>query len=682
MESIGKEASDLMRTGFSGIILILLLSAIILGGSVASSCLALTQTVLTVSSYGQIIDHNYTIWTEGGVCYANDAYGAIAYSSPFASSVLNFASATLTTGGSIFVKNGIYKTTTWNIANSNIAVYGESWNAIISAIDSNMDSPVIFITGNNCSINNIAVYGNLPYQSSPTTNVGILICGSYNMLAHVYVYDTYDDGIRLQNGASYNTVDNSLITGTKASGIVIYGNVLNGQHSQKNTISNSRVLNSGLDGVFLSGCDYSIIDNILIDGAGDCAFEIQGGGVMGRSATGNMATNLHISNSLNPGIYIDGTRTYPVFDTVISNFEVYDCTGEFGIGVNLNGYVQDSIIENGTIHNTVMHGIYVYDNCARNIFRDITISATGGSGVKINTASTDNTLDDLTIINAGIYGTQVDVGSTHNLIKNSRIVASKNVGVIIWADRTTVENTIVDGSNNIGLYLSDSNYCTVSGNRIFDPHGNGIYINAGIGNVISNNYISNVPSGYYGILGTGAYIQNDLITGNYINFTTASGRTGIAFWSGSNGATGNRISQNIIYNAATGINLMAAGINGAILANNQLISCITPITDSGVSTVIYNNTGYNPVGIITNPFSGNNHILLDLGGDNATWSSAVTYTNWESPKTLYISSGTVTAVVQNGQTIFSTTGCTVFLQPRDTFSITFSSVPTIKVEGQ
>ena len=127
---------------------------------------------------------------------------------------------------------------------------------------------------------------------------------------------------------------------------------------------------------------------------------------------------------------------------------------------------------------------------------------------------------------------------------------------------------------------------------------------------------------------------------------------------------------------------MAAGVNGAILANNQLISCSTPIADSGVSTVIYNNTGYNPVGIINNPFRGNNHVLLDLGGDNATWSSAATYTNWESPKTLYISGGTVTAVVQNGQTIFSATGCTVILQPSDTFSITFSSVPTIKVEGQ
>jgi parallel beta-helix repeat protein len=667
-----------MRIEISGTILVLAVSAIILGSSVASSSLKHTQTV---ASYGQIIYPNYTVWTEGGVYYAKDAYGATAYSSPVASSVLNYASATLTTGGSIFVKNGIYKTTTWNIANPNIAVYGESWSAIISARDSDMDSPVILITGNNCSINNVAVNGNVPYQRSPVTNVGILICGSYNTLEHVYVYDTYDDGIRIQNGASYCTVDNCLITGSKASGIVIYGNIVDGQYSQKCTISNSKVLNSGLDGVFLSGADYCIVDNILIDGAGDCAFEIQGGGASGHSATGNMAANIHISHSFNPGFYIDGTSTYPVFNTVISNFEVYDCTGGFGIGVNLGGYVQDSIIENGTIQNTVMQGIYVYNNCARNIIRDIAISATGNSGVKINTACTDNTLDNVTITDARIYGIQVDAGCTNNLIENSRVVSSINAGIITWADSTTVENTLVDRPNDIGIYLLTSNYCTISANRIYYPVKQGIYINAGTGNLISNNHISNVPSGYDGIAGAGACVNN-LIIGNNINCTTASGRTGIAFWAGSNGATDNRISQNTICNTETGINLMTAGVSGAILTNNQLISCSTPIADSGAGTAIYNNTGYNPVGYITNPFRGNNHILLDLGGDNATWSSAVTYTNWESLKTLYISSGTVTAVVQNGQTIFSTTGCTVVLQPGDTFSIIFSSPPTIKVEGQ
>jgi parallel beta-helix repeat protein len=668
-----------MRNEISGIILVLALSAIILGTSFASSSLIQTQTV---ASYGQVINFNYTVWTEGGVYYVQDASGTIDYSNPVASNVLNYASATLTTGGSIFVKNGFYQTTTWNIANPNIAVYGESWNTIISARDSDMDSPIILITGDNCSINNIAVYGNLPYQSSPVTDVGILIYGSYSTLEHVYVYNTYDDTIRIQNGASHCTVDNCLITGSNASGIVIYGNIVDGQRAQKCTVSNSTVLNSRLDGVLLSGCDYCVVNNTLIVGAGDCAFEIQGGGVMGHSATGNMATNIHISNSFNPGIYIDGTSTYPVFNTVISNFEVYNCTGRFGVGVNLCGYVQDSVVENGTIQNTVVQGIYVYNRCVRNIIRNITISTTGSSGVKIDTACANNTLDNVTITSAGIYGIQVDAGCTNNFVENSRVLSSTNVGVAIWADSSTVENTLVDDPNATGICLIACNYCTISGNRIYDPNGDGININAGTGNTISSNYIFNFPGGYYGIRGTGAYCVNDLIIGNYINCTTASGRTGIALWSSSNGATDNRISQNTICNTATGINVMAAGVNGTILANNQLVTCSTPITDSGVGTAIYNNTGYNPVGIINNSFAGNNHILLDLGGDNGTWSSDVIYTNWESPKTLYISAGNVKAVVKNGQTIFSNTDCTVALQPGDTFSITFTLAPTIKVEGQ
>ncbi|MGD0644630.1 MAG: right-handed parallel beta-helix repeat-containing protein [Candidatus Bathyarchaeia archaeon] len=666
-----------MATKISGIILVLAVSIFVFGCSVATGQI---QTVVVLSAHGQIIQEpSYTVWTKGGVYYANNTYGAIAYSSSVASNVLNYASAGLTTGGKIHVEDGVYTlTSALCLSNPRITLEGNSWNTIFK-LANDVNDKVIVVEGNNCTISDLQIDGNYQGQTSSYSN-GILVYYVNNtMINDVCIHDTYDEGVEFQ-GAFGGWFVNSYIYHTQSSGFVAYG-------SNNMICDNDTVTNSGLgiyaDNLWFSSCTNCVASNLILETASDCNFEIQGGGVSNTAnAVGDKATNVYCSNAINDGIYIDGKSTYPVINATISNFEIYNCTGEYGIGVNLEGYVQDSIIENGTIQNTVLQGIYIYNNCAGNIIRNIKTNATGTSGVTIDTACTNNTIDDVTATNAGVYGLQIDAGCTNNVIENSTVISSTNAGVIIWANNNMVENTLVESPNAIGIYLITCNYCTISGNTIVNPSDDGINIDAGTTNVISNNYIFNIPSGKNGITGTGAYCINDLIIDNYINCTTASGRTGIAFWAGSNGTTGNIISQNTIYHAATGINLMTTGVNDTILDNNQLISCSTPITDSGANTVIYNNTGYNPVGYITYPFFGNNHILLDLCGDNATWSSAVTYTNWESPKTLYISGGTVTAVVQDGQTIFSTTGCTVVLQPGDTFSLTFSSAPTIKVVGQ
>jgi hypothetical protein len=215
-----------------------------------------------------------------------------------------------------------------------------------------------------------------------------------------------------------------------------------------------------------------------------------------------------------------------------------------------------------------------------------------------------------------------------------------------------MDNTVRAPVND-GISMATDQYPKVTGNSIFD-----------------------LASGKHGIQPSAVY--KGLFSNNYIFCTTATNRIGFEFYL----ATNCTVSNNYIWNLGTGVFLDNSNVAGTFIFGNTIISTTTPIIDSGVSTAIYNNTGYNPVGYITNPFSGNIQILLDSGGDNATWSSGVTYTNWESPKTLYVSGGTVTTVVQNGQVISSNTGCTVVLQPRDTFSITFSLPPTIKVEGQ
>jgi hypothetical protein len=74
-----------------------------------------------------------------------------------------------------------------------------------------------------------------------------------------------------------------------------------------------------------------------------------------------------------------------------------------------------------------------------------------------------------------------------------------------------------------------------------------------------------------------------------------------------------------------------------------------------------------PVGHITNPILTG--ALWDYQGTSSTFVSGTTYTNYESPKILYISGGTITAISVDSQSLAITTPVIV-LQPLDTFSIT------------
>jgi hypothetical protein len=670
-----------MRTEISGTILVLALSASILFTSFASSSLIRTQTV---ASNGQIIYPNYTIWTEGGVYCVTDAHGAIAYLSPVASNALNYASTTLTTGGIIFVRNGTYSTGKWTINQPNIYVMGESWQTIFT-IANGVNDAVIAITADNVTLNNIAVDGNMAGQNGILGKEnGIKVYGgSYFTIEHCFVSNTYLEGIEATYGAHNGIIHGCTVKNTRLSGIAFYGK--NGAtastNTRLNTVSDCIMQNNGLLGEFgnnllFSGVDYCSAENITCDTASDDNFEIIGGGPMNVDSQGCTANNLVCVNATNVGILLDGTSggAYHCVAPVVSNFYVENSA----LGLSLSTYVDNPVVSAGNIQKCSSNGIGLYDNVINGRFGDITINDTTADGVKVDGSSVYNVFDNITMANIGSYSFEVSAGNTYNTLQNSQIINATNT-TYIQGDFTTVKDTLFYSGVTIGIYFT-SNYNSILGNNISATGGWGIYGVTTVGSTIQNNRVTDPQSGSGGILVSGGASTNNLVSGNYVSSTTATGRTGILIWS-SGGAAGNRVIGNTIDNCGTGINLNSVNVAGTIVSNNQLISCINPITDSGVNTAIFNNTGYNPVGYITNPFSGNNHIFLDLGGDNATWSSTVTYANWESPKTLYISNGTVTAVVQNGQTIFLTTDCTLVLQPGDTFSIIFSSAPTIKVEG-
>jgi hypothetical protein len=102
----------------------------------------------------------------------------------------------------------------------------------------------------------------------------------------------------------------------------------------------------------------------------------------------------------------------------------------------------------------------------------------------------------------------------------------------------------------------------------------------------------------------------------------------------------------------------------------------TPAPLSINSTVI-NNSGYNPVGVITKPWRPTGDLTND-GGGSANPASGQLYTVRQSPKTIIITGGSVTEIDIDGTSTGLSAG--VFkLGIGETIAVTYSSLPTSTV---
>jgi parallel beta-helix repeat protein len=268
---------------------------------------------------------------------------------------------------------------------------------------------------------------------------------------------------------------------------------------------------------------------------------------------------------------------------------------------------------------------------------------------------------------------------------NNEVAYSGDVGISSYSNSSTIQNNYVHdingttgggGNSHMGIASESGGNDTISNNTVVSCDF-GITISTGSLNTISGNTVqaTNLEAV---TLDTSS--SSNLVEGNIISQWDMSNTWHYAVLiRGSN----NIISDNVMSDTnpysmgfdITGINNYVSG--GSIVCQQPAFGwALMP-----AGTKVYNVGGYNPVGYIANPFSASLKNIYDTLGDNATLTSGWTYTNIGSPKTLYITGGTVTVIAQNGQTLASTT-MQLNLQPGDTFSVTFSTAPTINVVGQ
>jgi len=395
------------------------------------------------------------------------------------------------------------------------------------------------------------------------------------------------------------------------------------------------------------------------------------------------------------GIFIGGSNNE------VNNALIYDCRQ---FGVDIWGTVHNGVI-NSKIYDCGWNGITigeVNDYAINNEVYgcgDVGIT-TGGMGTQI-TGNYVHDMNGTSGYNNAHWGIGVEGGSNDLITQNT----IQNCGTGIWNsgfNNCTISNNVITGGGRTtpqyGINLeAGSEYNSVTDNHVTGMYCNSTTYNGGIGirlegatfNFISGNILSQCGS-------IGIYLDSTS-NNNTVSLNTASDQlAGNYFGSAYTGigidiaGSKNYISQNQAFDDRSGaartqnygIAMESGALNNILIGNNVYNNINHNIIDTNVpENTMINNTGYNPVGYIASPISGSTAYLVD-SGSNSTWISGRVYTNSGSPKVLNISGGTVSTVAQNGVTLFTMTGCTVTLQPDDTFSVTFSTAPTINVIGQ
>ena len=381
-------------------------------------------------------------------------------------------------------------------------------------------------------------------------------------------------------------------------------------------------------------------------------------------------------------------------------------TGASDVGISISG-VDSSVISNvlctGNMVENVNLGVSPYGiNTGDGIM-------VGDNGPAQNITVSDNIVKTVAYVGINIDGsagppTDKDVLISANAIYST---AEGGTGEAIAAAHTaglTIEDNFIDFSAGSGIVIYNDAVMAdvvISGNQIQNADASGDGISVPIANVlITGNHIEGTqqpiytdgayteiidnvamnPSSGYGLeLDTGA--THSMVSENYVDSPPVNFNAAMLVNAADCTVENNRLIGKVavdIESGATGVVIEGNDFTGSTFPISSADSSYSAPTANGL--ILKDNVGYNPVGKIASPISGS--AIVDWGS-SSTWLSGTKYTNWGSPKTVYLTGGTVSAIVVDGQTLFTaTTTTTIILQPGDTFSVTFISAPTITVIGQ
>jgi parallel beta-helix repeat protein len=432
------------------------------------------------------------------------------------------------------------------------------------------------------------------------------------------------------------------------------------------------VVSNGMNApaIYLNNANNWLIQNVTIDG--NAANQVLGSynvqGIQIQSSSNSQVDGANIYNCRRFGFYATGVGSVNVG---ITNSKITNCGWN---GITLGG----GFIPPET-------GLYAKNNDVA-YCGDVGITNLGFSNIVQNNYVHD--INNTSGFNNAHWGIAVEGSGndtiTGNIITNCDIgmmLTNNGMAEVGTGDSNTVSSNNINHCLTVGIQI-DSDYNIFSNNQITQWDWTSTWKNAitivGNNNQILGNSLSSTFDTVTGILLASG--NDNIISANFISSPSTGGNRGVSVDSGCVRTIieGNQISG---FRRGMGIGINSGAIDTAIESNNVTLCTGSKIINLGTATQIYTNPGYNPVGYITKPISSGGTLIVD-SGSSSTWISGKVYTNDESPKQLDISGGAILTVVKNGEMLFTASERIVILQPGDTFSVTFSTAPTIIVFGQ
>lgn len=410
-----------------------------------------------------------------------------------------------------------------------------------------------------------------------------------------------------------------------------------------------------------------VIEDLKIDGTNvsTAAYSTSTKGIFTQYSVDCRMSNLYVYNTSATGIGTDF-----MVRCVIENCIVDSCGRQFDGGVGSNGIgIGTAGFEEESLSVTNCHAINV-----------------GNCGIMFEGQVNDNNGKYMHAVNCTAQGCKqgfANLGAKRVAFIGCSAMENTANGFDISEAYTgaTADECVIDGcfseENTLaGVNIAGANTrrLTITNSFISSNTTNGIKLTAGSRIIISDNQIhTNARSGINFTSAT-VNLNNVSINDNQIfnNGTagTAADDDGILLTTSASGSISDiQIHDNRLFdNQGTetqDTNIHIVGTNTRVSIENNNVddpeTTAIAVDTASATAVIRNNIGYNPIGASTASIS----------------SSPYTYVAGNSPETLYISLGSVTAIAKNSLNLFSSTEKSVNLEPNESVIVTYASVPTI-----
>ncbi|MBI5030662.1 MAG: right-handed parallel beta-helix repeat-containing protein [Chloroflexi bacterium] len=391
--------------------------------------------------------------------------------------------------------------------------------SIIGNILTSNFGPGLLITD---TANNTSVFGNRIGVNGGggaawNTAEGILIYGSSNNrigdgLSSVYLNrigtHKYADNIRIDGGASSNTIANNLIYNSDFYGVRITG----GSHD--NTIGGSsasygnQIHGNALDGVYISGNNNTVNANLIY--SNDNGVHITG------SSTGNVVgTNSNSANSiysnLADGISIDGTaHSNTLGINHIGTNPSYQQLGNLGNGITIYGSAYTNVIGGSSAGNWI----------AFNQMNGIVISGASVRNNLLNSNHSEFNVQNGLLLTNGTYDNIIHKNGDSNFFGGNSL---NGILISLGAHDNWIDVNHVDGNLHNGIELTDSGTINnvISGTLIYLNQMDGINERSSA-NQNSWSHLSTYQNGGLGIDKSAAIDGGNSVTAPFPQITSVT----------------------------------------------------------------------------------------------------------------------------------------------------------------